>query len=120
MKHGPALPSDVQGGLQVAHMEVLQLLQVSPLQSPCLTTIEEAGKNDRPAHLALRGPPDVVLAQNTSLQVAKSLAGLADPGADSLSRLLITLPRYLKSSTVFSWVPLIEMVGSLATAAGAG
>ena len=34
----------------------------------------------------------------------------------SLSRLpslLITLPRYLKSSAVFSWVPSVEMVGSV-------
>ena len=63
-------------------MEALRLLQVSPVQGPCLTTIEEAGENDRPVHLELRGPPDVVLAQDTSLQAAKSLAGLAGPGAD--------------------------------------
>ena len=35
-------------------MEALQLLQVSPVQGPCLTTIEEAGENDRPLHLVLR------------------------------------------------------------------
>ena len=33
-------------------------------------------------HLELRGLPDVVLVQDASLQVAKSLAGHADPGAD--------------------------------------
>ena len=41
----------------------------------------------------------------------------------SLSRLpslLIMLPRYLKLSTVFSWVPSTEMVGRWATEAGAG
>ena len=54
-------------------MEALQLLQVSPVQGPCLTTIEEAGENDRPVHLER---------QDASLQAAKSLAGLADPGAD--------------------------------------
>ena len=63
-------------------MEALQLLQVSPVQGLCLTTIEEAGENDRPVHLELRGLPDVVLAQDASLQAAKSLADLVDPGAD--------------------------------------
>ena len=65
-------------------MEALQLLQVSPVQGPCLTSIEEAGENDRSVHLDLHGPPDVVLVQDSSLQAAKSLAGLADPGADLL------------------------------------
>ena len=37
-----------------------------------------------------------------------------------LPSLLITLPRYLKSSTIFSWVPSIEMMGRWAAAAGAG
>ena len=32
-------------------MEALQLLQVSPVQGPCLTTIEEAGENGCPEHL---------------------------------------------------------------------
>ena len=71
-------------------MEALQLFQVSPVQGPCLTTIEEAGENDRPVHLELREPPDVVLAQDTSLQAAKSLAGLADPGADLLVETPVT------------------------------
>ena len=53
-------------------MEALQLLQVCPVQGPCLTTIEEAGENDVPVHLELRGLPDVVLAQDASLQAAKS------------------------------------------------
>ena len=65
-------------------MKALQLLQVAPVQGPCLTTLEEDGENDRLVHLGLRGPPDVVLAQDTSLQAAKSFAGLADPGADLL------------------------------------
>ena len=78
------LPFDVQDGPQAAHMEALQLLHVSPIQGPCLTTIEEAGKNDRPVHLELHGLPDVVLVQDASLQMAKSLAGLTDPGADLL------------------------------------
>ena len=55
---------------------------MSPVKGPCLTTIEEAGENDRPVHLELHGLPDDVLAQNKSLQAAKSLAGPADPGAD--------------------------------------
>ena len=59
------LPFDVQDGLQVAHMEALQLLQVSPVQGPSLTTVEKAGENDRPVHLELLGQPDVVLAQDT-------------------------------------------------------
>ena len=105
------------------NIEVLQLFQVSPVQGPCLTTTEGAGENNCPVHLELRGLPDVVLVQDASLQVAKSLADLADPGADLLVEtpsLLITLPRYLKWSTVFSWVPSIEMVGRWVTAAGAG
>ena len=76
------LPFDVQDCPQAAHMEALQLLQVSPVQGPCLTTTEEAGENDRPVHLELRGLPDVVLVQGASLQAPKSLAGLTDPGAD--------------------------------------
>ena len=71
-------------------MEALQLLQVSPVQGPCLTTIEAAGENDRPVHLELRGLPDVVLVKDASLQVAKSLAGLADPGADLLVETSVT------------------------------
>ena len=63
-------------------MEALQLLQVSPVQGPCLTTIEEAGENDCPVHLELHGLPDVVMVHDMSLQAAKSLAGLADLGAD--------------------------------------
>ena len=39
-------------------------------------------ENDRPVRLELRGLPDVVLVQDKSLQAVKSLAGLADPGAD--------------------------------------
>ena len=68
-------------------MEALQLLQVSPVHGPCLTTVEEAGEDHRPVHLELRGPPDVVLAQNAGLQ---SLAGLADPGADLLVETPVT------------------------------
>ena len=83
------LPFDVQDGPQAAQMEALQLLQVSPVQGPCLTTIEEAGENDRPVHLELRGLPDVLLVQD-SLQAAKSLAGLADPGADLLVETPVT------------------------------
>ena len=71
-------------------MKALQLLQVSPVQGPCLTTIEEAGENDRPVHLQLRGLPDVVLVQDTSLQAAKSFVGLADPGADLLVETPVT------------------------------
>ena len=63
-------------------MEALQLLQVSSVQGPCLKTTEETDENDRPVHLELRGLPDVVLVQDASFQVAKSLAGLADPGTD--------------------------------------
>ena len=84
MVRNTVLPLDVQDGPQAAHMEALQLLQVSPVQGPCLTTIEEAGENDRPVHLELRRLPDVVLAQDASLQGANSLAGLADPGAGLL------------------------------------
>ena len=65
-------------------MEALHLLQVSPVQGPCLTTINEAGEKDHTVHLKLHGQPDVALAQDTSLQEAKSLADLADPGADLL------------------------------------
>ena len=81
-------------------MEALQLLQVYPVQGPCLTTIQEAGENDRPVHLELRGPPDVVLAQGERLWLALQI-----PALISLSRLpslLITLPMYLKSSIVFN------------------
>ena len=68
-------------------MEELQLLQVSPVQGPCLTIIEEAGENDR---LELRGLPDVLLAQEANLQAAKSLVDLADPGADLLVETPVT------------------------------
>ena len=71
-------------------MEALRLFQVSPVQGQCLTTIEEAGENDHPVFLELRGLPDVVLVQDASLQVAKSLAGLADPGADLLVETPVT------------------------------
>ena len=87
------------------------------------TNMEEAGVNYRLVHLELRGPFGVVLAQDASLQAAKSLAGLADRALISLSRLpslLITLPRYLNSSTIFGWVPSNEMVGQWESAAGAG
>ena len=72
------LPFDVQDGPQAAHMEVFQMFQVSPVHGPYLTTREEAGENDRPVHLELRGPPDIVLAQDASLQAAKCFAGFAD------------------------------------------
>ena len=84
-------------------MEALQLLRVSLVQGPYLSTIEKAGENDRPVHLELRGLPDVVLVQ-----------------AARLLSLLITLPRYLKSPTAFRWVPSIKMMGRWATEAGAG
>ena len=71
-------------------MEALQLLRASPVQGLCLTTIEEAGENDRPVRLELRGLPNVVLAQDASLQAAKSVAGLADPGADLLVETPVT------------------------------
>ena len=111
----------MQDGLQAAHISALQLLQVSPVQGPCLTTVEEAGENDRPVHLQLRELLDV-LVQDAIPQAAKSLAGLADPSADLVETPVtaITLPRYLKSSTVFSWVPSIETVGRWATAAETG
>ena len=70
-------------------METLQLLQVSPVQGPCLTTIEEAGEHDRPVHLELRGLPDV-LVQDASLPAAKSVAGLVDPGADLIVETPVT------------------------------
>ena len=71
-------------------MEALHLLQVCPVHGPCLTTIEEAGENDRSVHLELCGLPDVVLAEDASLQAAKSLAGLANPGADLLVETSVT------------------------------
>ena len=104
-------------------MEALQMLQVSPVQGPCLTTIEEASENDRPDYLELRRLPDVVLAQDASLQLPRAWLALQIWALISLLRLpslLITLPRYLKSSTVFSWVPSVEMVGRWVTAADAG
>ena len=55
--------------------------------------IEEAGENDRPVHLELRGVPDIVLDQDASLQAAKSFAGLADPGADILVETPVTADR---------------------------
>ena len=90
MVRNTVLPFDVQDGPQAARMEALQLFQMSPVQGPCLTTIEEAGENDRPVHLELRGLPDVELAQDVSHQAAKSLTGLADPGADLLVETPVT------------------------------
>ena len=43
-----------------------------------------------PVHLELCGLPDVVLSQDASLQAAKNLAGLADPGADLLVEVPVT------------------------------
>ena len=45
-------------------MEALPLLQVSPVQSPCLRTVEEAGENCRPEHFEPRGLPGAVLVQD--------------------------------------------------------
>ena len=87
-------------------MEALQLLQVSPVQFPCPTAIEEAGENDRPVHLELRGPPDVVLAQDTSPQKAKSLAGLANPGADLLVETPVTADHAAEGFEVFDRLQL--------------
>ena len=84
------LPFDVQDDSQAVHMEAHQLLQVSPVQDPCLTNVEEAGENCRTEHFELRGLPDVVLVQDASLQAAKSLAGLTDPGADLLVETPVT------------------------------
>ena len=86
-------------------MEALQLLQVSPVQSPCLTTIEEAGENDCPVHLELRASPDV-LAQDAGLQAAKSLAGLADPGADLLVETPVTADHTAEVFEVFDRLQL--------------
>ena len=41
-------------------------------------------------YVELRGLPDVLLAQDASLQAAKSLTGLADPGADLLVETPVT------------------------------
>ena len=87
-------------------MEALQLLQVSPVQGPCLATIEEAGENDRPVHLELHGLPDVVLVQNASLQAAKTLAGLADPGANLLVETPVTVDHIAK---VFEVVDRLQL-----------
>ena len=92
-------------------MEVLQLLHVSPVQGPCLTTVEEVDENDRPVHLELRGLPDVVLVQDARLQAAKSLAGLEDPGADLLVETPVTADNAAEIFEIVSWVPSIEMVG---------
>ena len=87
-------------------METLQLLQVSPVHGSRLTTIEEAGKNDRPVHLELCGLPDVVLVQDASLQAAKSLTGLADPGADLLVETPVTADHAAK---VFEVVDRLQL-----------
>ena len=71
-------------------MEALQLLRVSPVQGPCLTTVEEAGENNHPDYLELCGLPDAVLVQDASLQASKSLAGPADPGTDHLVETPVT------------------------------
>ena len=63
---------------------------MSPVQGPCITNAEEADENDHPVHLELRGLSDVVLVQDASLQAAKSLAGLADPGGDLLVETPVT------------------------------
>ena len=41
-------------------------------------------------HLELRGLPDVVLAQDASVQATKSLAGFTDPGSDLLVETPVT------------------------------
>ena len=63
---------------------------MSPVLGPYLTTVQEAVENDRPAHLELHGLPDDVMVQDASLQAAKSLAGLADPGNDLLVETPVT------------------------------
>ena len=72
-------------------MEALQLLQVSAVQGPYLTTVEEA---------------DVVLIQDASLQAAKSLAGLVDPGADLLVETPVTA---YHAAEVFEVVDLLQL-----------
>ena len=68
-------------------MQALQLLQMFPVQGSCLTTIEEAGENDCPVHLELRGLPDVMLAQDASLQAARAWLTLQIRALISLLRL---------------------------------
>ena len=117
------LPFDVKDGPHVVPMEALQLIQVSPVQGPCLTTRQETGENGRSVHLELCGLPDVVLAQDASLQEAKRLAGLADPGADLLVETSVTADHateVFEVVAVFSWVPSVEMVGRWATEAVVG
>ena len=65
-------------------MELLQLLQVSSVHSPCLTSIEKARQYNSLVHLELRGQLDVVLVQDTSSKATESLTGLADSGVDLL------------------------------------
>ena len=63
-------------------MELFQLFQVPSVQGPRLTSIEEAGEDNGPVYLDLRGQSDVVLVQDTCSQAAEGLAGLAYRGVD--------------------------------------
>ena len=98
---------------------------MSPVQGPCLTTIEEAGEKDCPIHLELRGLIDVALTQEVILQAAKNLAGLADPRTDFLVDTPITADHAAKVFKIVDPLQLgainwWQMVGRWATAAGAG
>ena len=88
----PVLPVNVHDRLHASHVELLQLLQMSFVHGPRLTSVEEAGENDGPVHLYFRGHwwiYNIVLIQDAGMEPTDSLTGLADPGIDLLIRAVV-------------------------------
>ena len=83
---------NVHDRLHASHVELLQLLQMSFVHGPRLTSVEEAGKNDCPVHLYFRGHwwiYNIVLIQDASTEPTDSLTGLVDPAIDLLIRAIV-------------------------------
>ena len=100
-------------------MEAVQLLQVSPVQGPRLTTTQELVRTTVLYTLSFVDCLMLCWFRTRVFRRPRTWLALRIRAMISLSR-LPSLLRYLKSSTVFSWVPSVEMAGRWATAAGAG
>ena len=84
------LPAYAQNVSQAAHMKLFQLMQVSSIQSQCLTSIQQAREDCGLVYLQLCGLVIVMLFQNSHLQSAKSLTCLVNSGIDLLVQGSIT------------------------------
>ena len=55
------LPSDAKDGLEAAHVELLQLLNVFVVQGPSLTSIQKAGEDSCLVEFQVCGQMDIAL-----------------------------------------------------------